>query len=214
MLAFWALSASALGAMLATSHLIRKLVILVKLWSTLGKKLKSFRSDHSTPTRVNKQLHQVRSVVTTQIALTIARLVSAATAAVALPFAVAEQGFPDAIGTPPNLPFYIALISVCVAFGATIFFFVVEFYVRYSLSTTLGHDVCECFRDEIESMHEVLVVDANDIDSRERQAADAWDYTAREFVHKYRFDTVFAADRFGQIVRYIQAGMDPRHNFI
>ena len=35
---------------------------------------------------------------------------------------------------------------------------------------------------------------------------DIWEYTAREFVHKYRFDTVFGADRFGTIVQYIQSG--------
>lgn len=30
---------------------------------------------------------------------------------------------------------------------------------------------------------------------------------AREFLHKYRFDIVFAADRFGSILQYLQCSM-------
>ena len=37
---------------------------------------------------------------------------------------------------------------------------------------------------------------------------EAWEYTAREFLSSngYRFDTMFAADRFGSIVQYLQSG--------
>jgi hypothetical protein len=36
----------------------------------------------------------------------------------------------------------------------------------------------------------------------------SWEYTARMFLHQYRFDAVFAADRFGSILQYIQSGME------
>jgi hypothetical protein len=48
----------------------------------------------------------------------------------------------------------------------------------------------------------------NDIDTKVVQDRENWEYVAREFLHKYRFDTVFAADRFGTIFQYIQAGME------
>ena len=35
---------------------------------------------------------------------------------------------------------------------------------------------------------------------------DAWEYTARQFLNEYRFDTVFAADRFGTIFQHVQSG--------
>ena len=34
-----------------------------------------------------------------------------------------------------------------------------------------------------------------------------WEYVARSFLHNYRFDTVFAADRFGNFFQYIQSGL-------
>jgi hypothetical protein len=50
----------------------------------------------------------------------------------------------------------------------------------------------------------------NDIDTKQVQERETWEYVAREFLHRYRFDAVFAADRFGSILQYIQAGMDSR----
>jgi hypothetical protein len=47
----------------------------------------------------------------------------------------------------------------------------------------------------------------NEIDTKIVQDRENWEYVAREFLHKYRFDTVFAADRFGTILQYIQSGM-------
>jgi hypothetical protein len=94
-----------------------------------------------------------------------------------------------------------------------VFFFIVEFVVRYNLSPKLGEFVCESFRDEIEAMFRVLSLPINDIDTKQVQERETWEYMAREFLHRYRFDTVFAADRFGSILQYIQAGMDPVEDF-
>jgi hypothetical protein len=207
--AFWATAASTLGAALATFHLVRKLFLLCGLWSVLGSKKK----DTSSPDD-RQDIRKIRVVTFTQILLTLARLGTACAAAVALPFSVAENGFGDRIGTAEEIPFWIAFGAVVTAVASTIFFFLVEYVVRYNLSPQLGPFVCESFRDEIESMHQVLTVPLNDIDTKQAQDREAWEYTAREFLHKYRFDTVFAADRFGHILQYIQSGMDSRVDYV
>ena len=47
----------------------------------------------------------------------------------------------------------------------------------------------------------------NGIDSPKMEDHTLWEYTARQFFHNYRFDTVFAADRFRQILQTIQGGL-------
>jgi hypothetical protein len=93
---------------------------------------------------------------------------------------------------------------------ATVFFFLVEFVVRYNLDPCLGEVVCEPFREQILKLKASFSsrVDCAGIDTIQSLEAEAWEYTAREFLSSngYRFDTVFAADRFGSIVQYIQSG--------
>lgn len=202
--AFWASLASALGAILAAFHLWRKFWILVKLASTLGTKAKTaLLSDD------RENIRKVRRVTWTQIALTATRFLTAITAAVALPWSIAENAFGGRINTPATAPFWLAFASIIAAIASTIFFFVVEYNVRYRLSPKLGEFVCESFRDEIEEIKTEMTRPLNDIDTKQVQERETWEYVAREFVHRYRFDTVFAADRFGNIWQYLQGGMDP-----
>ena len=89
---------------------------------------------------------------------------------------------------------------------STVFFFVVEFGVRYKLSTELGPFVCRIFKNEIKEIHNTFAVaPTNSVDAEQVHETEAWEYTARDFLHKYRFDTVFLADRFGQILQFIQS---------
>jgi hypothetical protein len=68
--------------------------------------------------------------------------------------------------------------------------------------------VCEPFRDQIERTYNSYARSGRVLELEAQLAIekDSWEYTAREFLHKYRFDTVFAADRFGTIVQHIQSG--------
>jgi ribosomal protein L17 len=207
-IAFWATAVSATGAILAVFHLWRKFLILVKLMVILSRKIQNAKSQAD-----RDNIRKVRGVTFTQILLTVARFLSAAAAAVALPWSVAVNGFIVRIDMNGSIPFWIALGAVCTAFASTLFFFFVEFFVRYNLSPKLGEFVCESFRDEIEDMYNVLSVPANDIDTNQVQERETWEYVAREFLHRYRFDAVFAADRFGSILQYIQGGMHPPKSF-
>ena len=206
-IAFWATAASGIGAILAMFHLWRKFKILVGLMITLGQKNKAAK------TRADRfDIQKVCNVTFTQVLLTLMRLFSASAAAVALPWSVAVNGFSGNLRMDGSIPFWIALGAVCTAIASTLFFFVVEYVVRYNLPPNLGEFVCESFRQEIEGMYLVLSIRQNDIDTKQVQERETWEYVAREFLHQYRFDAVFAADRFGSILQYLQSGMDPRNS--
>jgi len=201
-LAFFSAAASGLGAILAVFHFVRKFCILVKLWFTLWAK----SSKIAPPFKDDLRL--VRRVTFTQILLTAARFCASSAAAVAFPFSVAENGYSDRIKSPGELPFLIALGAVIAAVGSTVFFLIVEYVVRYKLSTELGPFVCYLFKQEIGEIRDELSTDPkNTVDTQQFQNRELWEYTARKFLHKYRFDTVFAADRFGQILQFLQAEM-------
>lgn len=197
--------ASALGAVLAVFHFQRKFFILVNLWCILGGKA---RTASTTDDRL--AIRKIKTVAFTQIVLTLMRLLAACSAAVALPWSVVVTVFPDNTSLDENIPYWIALGSVCTALLSIIMFFVVEYRIRYDLTPRLGEYICEAFRKEIELMYTVLSIPQDDIATKQQQERETWEYVAREFLHKYRFDTVFAADRSGSILQYIQSGMDPR----
>jgi hypothetical protein len=205
--AFWATIASTFGAILALYHFARKFFHLVYLWFALARKP---AKDATTSVDDKRRIQQIRRVTFIQILLTLTRLVAAGAAAVALPWSVAENAFGDKIDFSNEIPYWVAVGAISSAVGSLLMFFIVEFVVRYNLSPRLGEYVCEAFREEIEEMYKLLDVPRNDIEPKQVQDRRTWEYVAREFLHKYRFDTVFAADRFGSILQYIQSGMDPR----
>jgi hypothetical protein len=96
--------------------------------------------------------------------LTKARLLSALAAAVALPWSVAQNSFD--ILTNRNLPFWIAVGAVGMALFSTLFFFLVEYRIRYNLDPKLGEYICELFRDEIEQMYKLMEQPPNKIDTK------------------------------------------------
>ena len=199
--AFWALVPSSLGALLAVMHLARKLSILWSLWSTLGRRSVGHYDEA-------RSMRTVRNVTMTQVLLTLVRLGAAGAATVALPYTVAEMAFRDSINTFSDLPSMLALAALLMAIAATFFFAIVEYVIRYNLPVDLGPFVCELFRDEIEQMYQDLQVRMSDLEPKQVQERETWEYVARDFLHRYRFDTVFAADRYGSILQYLQSGMD------
>jgi hypothetical protein len=205
--AFWASLASTFGAVLASFHFWRKLFILLKLQRVLGAAANRAQTVDDVAS-----LREVRRITWTRILLTLVRLFAASAAAVALPWSVAENGFGDRISTSADIPFWIAFAAVVTAVGAAVAFFIVEYVVHYNLPPKLGEFVGESFRSEIEAMFEVFSLPINDIDAKQVQERETWEYVAREFLHRYRFDAVFAADRVGSILQYIQGGMVPRQS--
>lgn len=115
-----------------------------------------------------------------------------------------------------RIAYWIALGSLGAAILAAVLFFIVEYRVRYFLSPRLGeYMICEAsfLREEIQQMYTILSKPLNDVDPVQEQEKEVWEYVAREFLNKYRFDTVFAADRFGSILQeyyLLQTGMERR----
>ena len=68
--------------------------------------------------------------------------------------------------------------------------------------------MCEPFRERIGQINNSFTKADSvvEIETTQKMEAEAWEYTAREFLHEYRFDTVFAADRFGTILQHLQSG--------
>lgn len=203
--AYWGVAATALAAVIGVWHFSRKFGHLTRLWFVLGTKIRL-----ATSTDDREALRKIRTAAVTQMILTLMRAGMGASACVALSWSIAENGYQHRLAVGPKVAFWIALGMVSLAILTTLMFFFFEFTQRYALPPKLGEYVCEAFRDEIEAMYKVLSVPLNDIDAKQVQERTTWEYTAREFLHKYRFDTVVAADRFGAILQYIQSGMDPR----
>jgi uncharacterized membrane protein len=193
--AAWAAVGTTLGSALATFHFVRKLRHLFNLFFCLG----SMKTD--------KRVRTVRIVTLTQILLVALRLAAVAAAAVALPWAAAANS--HLLSISANLPRLISAIAVGPALCAMLFFVLVEFGIRYNLDPQLGYAVCEPFRETIEQTRKLFgnsgVVGESAIPWQELDR-EAWEYAARGFLHEYRFDTVFAADRFGTILQHLQSG--------
>jgi len=196
-----------LGASLAVFHLVRKMGILLRLLSILSRKA-------STDVQ-QKSLRTIRNVTFVHTILIFMRLFTAATAMIFQPLAFYNAvhsffGFENPIN--PDYAPWVALITFLSAVLATIMFFFVEYLIRYNLPVDLGAVIGRTFQSELYAIYNDVKARKNDIDTMQQQEKENWDYTAREFLHLYRFDTVFAADRFGGILQFIQAGLSDPNN--
>ncbi len=206
-IAAWASLASSLSAIIGAFHFQRKFLILFRLWCILGGKVRA------APTSDDKaEIMKIKAVTFGRMVLSSLRLLAAYGAGVALGGSIAIFQFSDQVGMVEEIPFWIAMGAVSSAILAMIMERIIQSRLYYRLSPRLGEYVCEAFRTEIELMHmsATMSMPFNDIDTKQEQEREAWEYTAREFLHKYRWDAVFEADRFGSILQYLQSGMDPR----
>ena len=184
---------SLLGALLALFHFVRKIKHLISLNRILGKRTSTIES-----------FHQVQGAVRFQIMLTFVRLAAISAACVGLPWSVAA----GALGTNDDAPVYVAAGAVGSALLSLLLFFVLEFEVRYNLDPKLGSLVRNAFRSELDRLQNWFCSPGDNrlairtSDSIEREEME---YVVRQFAHRYRFDTVFAADRFGSIAQYLQS---------
>ena len=60
--------------------------------------------------------------------------------------------------------------------------------------------------EELAELKKQLSAPTNSVETRHVQEARAWEYVARAFLHKYRFDTLFRANRMGNIMHHIMGG--------
>jgi len=205
--AAWATLATMFGAIVGSFHFLRQLLLIVKLYWVLSRKVKK-----ALTTEAKAAIKVLRHATFWTLILTMLRLIGTTGAAISFPWSLAASEFMEQVEIDQAIPLYVGAGSTLAALLATVIFFCVEYKVRYELSPRLGEVVGEAFRREIEKMYRRMARGINDIDPKQEQEREIWEDVAREFLHKYRFDTVLAADRFGAILQYIQAGMERRGN--
>jgi len=125
------------------------------------------------------------------------RLVASATSAAALICTLAS----------PDLVLPLAIIALGTVILSWFGFLHIIYGLLYNLEERAPAFICEAFKTEIlETYQRFLKSGATRsarIDNR-----SAWEYTARNFLHVHRFDTIFDAARVNSILQYIQSGMD------
>eukprot|EP00536_Pseudo-nitzschia_multiseries_P014351 jgi/Psemu1/262116/estExt_Genewise1Plus.C_6880014 len=202
----WSQMVNIVGGLVSLLYFVRNLYKSLWLWVTLSAKIK--RTAGTLDPMIHYGLRQVRSAASAQVFLTTLRFSAVLCSIVALPWAIVLVGVPMKAGTSLQMPLNIALVGFFQVIGSVILSFLFEYFINYNLPPTLGKYVCEAFREEIQSMYITLSTANNKFDTRESRERVTWDYVARAFFHKYRFDLIFGADRFGAIFQYLNCGIE------
>jgi NADH:ubiquinone oxidoreductase subunit 5 (subunit L)/multisubunit Na+/H+ antiporter MnhA subunit len=202
---------SIVGATLATFHQWRKITILSRLHRRLGQGRK-----------VEGRLQLVQYLTRAEQILSVCRILITLCAGVSLAWSLIIQANPnddddvsmedqspkELLDSTENfMPVAIALFAVFMGVVTVAFYFLIELSVRYGLDPNLGPLVFEPFADEIETLkHRFTDQRAGGvgIETKQNIELEVWEYTAREFLHHYRFDTIFTNERFGSLFQYLQ----------
>ena len=207
-------------ALLAAYHLSRKAYQLLSILSALRRQR---RNPTSSP-EARAALRMVGHIGLTQLLIALIRIVAV--------YAIAASGYLNGLAAfdtvlngsvdlsffmvsfdvggrvQLSLPLALAVSSIGLQIIAFVFRFLVEYCLLYSIDTRLGALVCSAFVDELNTMATSLAPSKPSTVTKQAHARVTWQYVARTFAHKYRFDTIFLADRFGSIFHYIQAGLE------
>lgn len=186
-------------ALLAVFYIYRKLLLQIECDLALRKKIKK----SSDPTAISR-LQSIQLITHTQEFISILRIIASAAAAVALPWAwAARQGF----YSRNFVPIFIGLGSFGAQVVSTFFIYVFDYFLVYSLDPKLGEYICVAFNDELQRIKKDLIIPTNTVQTEHVQQRATWEYVAKVFLHKYRFDTFFGANRFSCVFHYIQSGL-------
>ena len=134
-----------------------------------------------------------------------AQLLASLAAAVALPFDLAmRQNLTDIF--MPKIPFSLAVGSLALSLLTSLFRLYITQVKRYNLSPCLGEHIGISFDAELQSLYKEYQTPLNTVEPKDIQTRRTWEFVAREFLHRWRFDTALQADRFGSILQFIQSG--------
>jgi hypothetical protein len=190
-----------LTALLAAQFLCRKLRHIVKCSGGLTSRLRA--PDLAKDDESRAHLVHVRWVCRIQMFVTLIRIAANFGAAVSLPWALAAR---QGVAGLRN-PLFVALFSLCLHALSIVFLFLIEYSVLYNLTPRLAEYVCGAFHEELMDEKALFEQPIQSTLTEQVQERAKWEYVARSFLHNYRFDTVFAADRFGNFFQYIQSGL-------
>jgi len=193
--AMWSLGITApIAAYLVILLLSRKMGHLIGLHSSMRRKART--SDNP------RALRKALGILATQQFATLLRIVAGLGAAFSLICTLEPIGESDKAEL-------VALGSLALQIVSTIFLFLIEYSMRWNLDPKLGEYVCESYKDDIEDIKDIYSrsIPRNNVKTQQIQDKTLWEYVTREFLHRNRFDTLFSANRFGNIMQYLQSGL-------
>jgi hypothetical protein len=156
-------------------------------------------------------LHQILYIARVTLFLTGLRICATLGAAVLLPMGLAASfgGFPGR--TFDLLWLATALITTQIAVNIASFY--VEYGLIYDITPNVGELIGVAFDGELKDMKNQLSLphwNENNVHSEQVHERRAWEYVARAFLRRYRFDAVLGTNRYGSILQYIQSGLQLR----
>ena len=188
-------------AVLAVVYLARKKVHLFNLNVRMGK----IATNAANPPDETKSIKAVRQICGFEQVAASAQLLASLAAAVALPFDLAmRQNLTDIF--MPKIPFSLAVGSLALSLLTSLFRLYITQVKRYNLSPCLGEHIGISFDAELQSLYKEYQTPLNTVEPKDIQTRRTWEFVAREFLHRWRFDTALQADRFGSILQFIQSG--------
>jgi len=188
-------------ALLSMFHLARKLFVLFGLSKHLSTKLPNGTDVQKETIRI------VRSVTRTQELSVVMRFCASTFSAISLYWGWAARQPEITIGTRPLGPAHLAAAALILHVISIIYLIFIEYFIRYKFDPKLGEHLSESFRGEIGTIFDSFAMPTLNTVTKQEQEALTWEYVSREFVHRYRFDTVFAADRFSALYHFLQSGL-------
>lgn len=190
-------------AVLAIVYLARKKVHLFNLNVRMGK----IATNAANPSDETKSIKAVRQICGCEQVAASAQLLASLAAAVALPFdLVMRQNLTNSLNFMPKIPFSLAVGSLALSLLTSLFRLYITQVKRYNLSPCLGEHIGISFDAELQSLYKEYQTPLNTVEPKDIQTRRTWEFVAREFLHRWRFDTALQADRFGSILLFIQSG--------
>jgi len=192
---------SPLIALLGVYYLSRQIWQQLHCMFAVSSKISSLKKNE---TNAAAHLWHIRNLLVCQHIVSVMRCVAAAAAAIALPWnqAVARGWYPDAI-----IAGWLSVGSAVLMIISVIFQWIVDYVIIYNLDAKLGEYVCKAFEIDIMQMRSEFGWPLNSTVTRQEQEREAWEYTAKNFLHKYRFDAMLSANPFSSIFQYIKSGL-------
>jgi hypothetical protein len=189
----WVSIFAVLGAFAAVHHLVRKVHHLVKI----GRVISGVAS-----------LRMVRTMIRAQQFVTLILLLAGVCVIIALPWGLSISMWSTQVHSVHEVvPIYLSALAALPVILGGIIGVLFEYFIRYHLDPCLGPSAIEPLQEQLDQMKRFFPNPTGvEIETTQTLEKQAWEYTAREFLHEYRFDTVSAVDRFGSILQYLHSG--------
>ena len=199
-IALWSQLSVAILAFISVRYFASYLYHCLWLWIKIGLKIAARQ-------RFKKYGRKVRGFIFMEFFLALIRLCVILASLAALAWCIAMY-FPETTGAEESLvPLFIAAVAFGTSILTPLLSWTAEFFLGYRFPTKLGDIVNGLFRVELESLYDDLTVPGNKFMTSQAQERTTWEYVARQFLHKYRFDAILGPDRAGPILQSLQCGL-------